>query len=757
MKRILGLALVGALCVAMPIQAQSPKAMALLVGCTTYTEHPTFKDLPLEGPGNDVPLFERLLCERFGFDPKNITRLVGWPDEPEKRPTYGNIKAAFEALIQKVGKDTQVVILLAGHGTEIPIPKNQDPLDPKRFRPDGQERVFVAADAKPGGKRDLENVVGSDDLGAWIDQMRDKGAAVWIILDCCHSGGIRRGKGEKTEVMRGVDAEAIGIPKAKIDAARRRAEAAVAKAIQVDKSKRTRGDFFFPGALNRAPTKTGSGSVVAFYASLPFERTPELRRPTSDAANWYGLFSYTLTQVLEQRGNAMSYRELNRALVGRYRAENWSSPTPFCEGDLDRDVLGLNRWPSRSIVLRKTGKSLKVNAGELAGLTIGSVLAVNPPAGDRRDPKAILGHVKVVTTTAVEAVVQPCPGDDGKRAVGLDDLSDLARCVIVSRDLGEMRVKLAIGSGMADPSDPDREEKARRTRHLAAALELFSKEGKDLFVQTPKDRADWILGIVTPAEAKNLGLGGVSRPVALLARGDAFDTMTRDTIPKGLRTVVRYSTDDPKALAAQLERDVQRIFTWQSVWHIAGMGGNKWGDKKDSHGLKLEIVKLKGANEIPDGELLNGSPIVPGQRILIRLTNEGNEDLWLNLVALDANFRIEVSRLEVLKAGAKSLNIRGTIDGKSPGSEGIVVLANPVPASQEQPNFAFLDQGPLGIGSRDTTRGDRAARGPQTPFGQLMMRAALGRGARSFREDAVTNPVILTWTWVTLPTDLSGN
>ena len=52
-------------------------------------------------------------------------------------------------------------------------------------------------------------------------------------------------------------------------------------------------------------------------------------------------------------------------------------------------------------------------------------------------------------------------------------------------------------------------------------------------------------------------------------------------------------------------------------------------------------------------------------------------------------------------------------------------------------------------------RGQRqrdAGRAPQTPFGQLLMGATLGRGGhRSLRFDVPTNPAVLMRSWVTLP------
>ena len=38
----------------------------------------------LLGPANDVPKFNELLVKKFGFAEKDVTRLVGWPDDPTR-------------------------------------------------------------------------------------------------------------------------------------------------------------------------------------------------------------------------------------------------------------------------------------------------------------------------------------------------------------------------------------------------------------------------------------------------------------------------------------------------------------------------------------------------------------------------------------------------------------------------------------------------------------------------------------------------
>ena len=183
--------------------ADAPQRYALLVGCTHYDN----RAIPaLDGPLNDVAMWAKLLTEPkgFAFPPANVTRLAGWPEDVKARPTYANIVAAFEALLAKAGPGVQVFILLSGHGTQIPIPESQtDPLDPKNPEPDGMDEVFLPSDVKSwgGGDKRVENAIIDDQIGLWLDQLRDKGASVWIVFDCCHAGSMTRDAEERTRTV----------------------------------------------------------------------------------------------------------------------------------------------------------------------------------------------------------------------------------------------------------------------------------------------------------------------------------------------------------------------------------------------------------------------------------------------------------------------------------------------------------------------------------------------------------------------------
>ena len=194
-----------------------PRRHALMVGCTKY-ELPSV--LELWGPGNDVPLWGKLLVKDFDFRETDIRTLVGWTDDVKSRPTRANIGRAFEWLIEIAGPKDQVVIVMSGHGAQVPVPENND--FRKNPEPDGLDEVFLPADVKSWTPSGVENSIVDDEIGQWLDRLRSKGADVWIVFDCCHSGTMTRG-GVSLERPRSVRPAELGIPDRVIKEAARRA------------------------------------------------------------------------------------------------------------------------------------------------------------------------------------------------------------------------------------------------------------------------------------------------------------------------------------------------------------------------------------------------------------------------------------------------------------------------------------------------------------------------------------------------------
>jgi len=659
-------------------------------------------------------------------------------------------------LIQQAAPGVQIVITMSGHGTQLPIPDDQSSaLDPRNRELDGLDEAFLPADARPG---EIKAIL-DDQFAEWLGQLKQRGARVWIVFDCCHSGTLTRGI-EGGERSRGISGRELGITEASWARARQKADEAREQSRRAGSERvmAAESDFVGPTVEGGSTAGARAGSVTAFFAAQAYETTPDALHPADGPdtpENYFGLLSYILVQTLDQCPGRLTYRDLGRHIAARYRAVRGSrGPTPMFVGDLDRYVLGVQQSASMPIYLECAGGQTRLSAGSLANVTAGSVYSVHPPAGGTADETELLGYVRVTRVTPTHAEVASVAYGALARATDLDALPHLARCRVAVRDLGDLRVAIAV-------REPRESREAPHCRMLRDALRGLPREAAELvhFVDGVH-AADWTLRPVTPEEAKaefDLRLSG---PHVLLLTGGARGSVTRERHggtavsarrpPMGWRVRARYALTDGDALVTALARDLRRIYTWQNLWRVAGTLS------RHSPQLRLAAVLADdGSGGQSDLALPDGLALRAGQRFEVRLANDTNQDMWVTVMYLDANLGIQIWASESVERRRALEPLLIEVDETSLGSEGIVVLAAPMKQVQDRPDFAFLAQEPLGAPGRDLVL-TRTVAG--TPFGQLL--AALKAGSsvrtRSHAVHAPTDPYILTWTWRSVPpgTDL---
>jgi hypothetical protein len=716
-------------------------AHALLVGCTVYKNHPGLREL--YGPKNDVKIWADLLTDPkgFAFPKENVTTLAAWPDNEKLRPTRANIVKGFENLICKAKEGTQVVIVLSGHGVQVPIPSTQkDPLDPKNPEPDGLDEVFLPADVQEWTEKDgLKGGILDDEIGAWLDKLRAGGAHVLIVFDCCHAGTMTRSGTPTKEGIREINRVAshddLKIDRKAVDAAVERARKAVDEAKKAGRP--------VPGEAVLKPVKGGKGSVVAFSAAQAFEQAPELPFPEDADAlpeNYYGALSWTMVQALKNRKLPLNYAELEHLVGASYRATRGTRPpTPFAEASpsvaIGRQVLGQKVWPARpAIYLQKEKGRLKINAGLLLGVTPGSVLSVHPPPGDKRPPATVLGHVRVRSANPTSATVFAVKREGGAWAASKDDKApESARCEVVERDFGDMRVKLY--------SSDDR---------VAKALKALKKGVASMLLSVPKEeQADWALRVVSPAAAKKeYGLAGLEGDHVVLVHGEGRKRLAGEQARHEARKVyAAYPLADSKGLVEALERDLHKAFTWENLWRVAA--GVNSSDGGETHGLVVETLLLKEKAD-KAGTPLRGGVIRDGQWTMWRAKNGGSRPLWVTALYLDANLGINVFFSGSIDAGKEVPLGKAQADtehGKCAGLEGVVIFAIPTGPGARLPQLDALKQKPLSLPDKRS-----GPRGKLTPFERLLNRAALGTsGTRGFDLRVSSTPAIISRSWLVLP------
>jgi hypothetical protein len=682
---------------AKPTPAPAAKPLdrrALLVGVTKYEHLP--RDKHLEGPANDVRLMRRLLQERYKFPAEGIVTLTEDESQPDRRPIRANIEREFRRLAEQAREGDQVVILLAGHGSQQP---ESDPPDPVNPEPDGLDEIFLPADIASwkGTKERLPGAIVDNEIGAWLRAITAKRAYVWAIFDCCHSGTMTRG----TEIVRELPPESL-VPREELTRARQRASQ---RQGGTGGGSRTEPTSFVP--------QESSDNLVAVYACRPTEVTPEcLEPPESPHATYHGLLTYSLVNVLTESADAKApptYRELVRRLQVQYAGRPQGSPTPLVEGKgQDRIVLGTQEVVRSPLVLTRYQDGYKVNAGDLYGLTPGSILAVDSTSARGADGKPrLLGHVQVLEAGPFDATVEPCAYEETPL---VKDLAPFSTCRVVLIDYAlRQRYKVAIVA-------PGAEEASRQKVRKALEPLADPKAGLVELVEVPQ-RPDWIVRF-DKGKLELVQAGGNGVPFALPA-------------------------PDSPALGEALRRSMEKIYR---ACNLVAVSSRFESERvRGASAVDVEVEVLRHKNQADPGEVFpvpaGGWVFRTGDLISFRLRNKSQAmKVDVTLLVVGSDFEINAFYPTKNELG-QSLDPGQSFDTPSPwgkiskdppfGPEHLVVIATP--ASNPPVDFTALAQGGLAL-ARDADR----RRSLQSPLGQLLESAMFRTESRRGLERSVS-------------------
>lgn len=679
-----------------PRSGTTPAKYALLIGCTEYPnlleergKEEYESSIRLWGPANDVALFRRLLVETFQFPATSVTALVGWPEEPERRPTRTNILRVLEELAGQTSPEDQVVILFAGHGSSQPVPPNRPP-DEINLEPDGLDEIFLPADVRGWSPEQwtVENALLDDEIGQAVTRIRDTRARVWVIFDSCHSGTMLRGP-EEGKRYRFLPSHLLGVP-SRPDPQRPSWRGQNAGAEEDPERRRWRNQ-----------------GIAAFYATLPEQLAPELPLPQGsppEPEHYHGLLTYSLVSLLKSQPGPFSYRSLMDQLLARYQGLSWSHPTPFAEGDLDRQVLGLERWPRPLFQLRKSDGLLRVTGGALEGATQGSILAVYPP-GSQRKEETCLGYLRVEEVELNRSRVSPVPYA-GKATPEVADLPNGAPCEIVYRQLGEMRIQV----GVAAPSLSGDPSTGSPTESLPADLTSF--------VAALKDACEPFVSLEPEAAHPPWTLFFDENGIQLLP-ASYFEAQEKAEAPcLALGPFPRAPTG---RAVQELCRSLQGIYRHQNLLRLAA----SWLSPPDA-GFRLDLVSCpedSGAcRPVP-----SGARLAAGERVKVRIENQGSRELDVTVLFLDAGFGVHslfprpTGSYNRLRPGSRPVELQLRINAETTGREHLFGLALPAEAGTPPLDLSWLSQptAPL-LGLRGEF---------SSPLHQLLLHAAFGIGS----------------------------
>jgi hypothetical protein len=296
---------------------------ALLIGIENYP-HPV---TPLKGAINDIKLVKGVLRKRFGFSDEDFIILL------DNRATHTGIENAFKTLIKRIKSGDFVYIHYSGHGSQT--------TDLNGDERSGKDQTWVTFGSRGNRMAHKDNYdVLDDEINAWLAAIYAKTDQVIFVSDSCHSATVARGS---APISRGLKRDDRYHPLGKITY------------TQLDKHH----GIHVGAARNHESAAEAIGKDGKQYGLFTWYWTKALRQ-AQVGETWYDIFKRAYTPVVGKRGLAQN---------------------PQIEGEHNRQVFGGNftsQAPTVSVT-KVNGKSVTIQAGHVAGVTVGSVYRLYQP------------------------------------------------------------------------------------------------------------------------------------------------------------------------------------------------------------------------------------------------------------------------------------------------------------------------------------------------------------------------------------------
>jgi hypothetical protein len=350
--------------------ATTPRLHALLIGVNRY--HPGTvrgsRYLNLGGAVGDIDDVESFLRRRHRLTDERLIRLTATVDPanpdgppiepPDVLPTYENMVGAFRRLADVVERGDRVYVHYAGHGGRTPT------LIPDDKGGNAHDEALVPTNIGDPSARYLRDV----ELADLLDELVARGAALTVVLDCCHSGGALRFWEGPTET----DVRGTGL----VDYTPRSRESRVEDpAVLSDHWRRlqTRRGAGFLGS-GWLPEARGYVLIAACRS------TEQAYEREVDGVGKRGVLTRALLEVLERAGERTTYRDVYERILALVhgRAEY---QTPVIEGEGNRLLLGTQHVPApyTARVMRVEGDRLVLDVGAVDGFGAGAKFDLYPP------------------------------------------------------------------------------------------------------------------------------------------------------------------------------------------------------------------------------------------------------------------------------------------------------------------------------------------------------------------------------------------
>jgi hypothetical protein len=384
-----------------------PERLALIIGINQYEHNGTddqWRDLT--GCVNDAERVKKVLKKRFGFQDKDILLLT------DKQATHeGIVRAFYDHLIQKAGKNTEVLFWYSGHGSRVP-----DGSGIASAEYQGKDSTFVTFNSRSKGNGHSFDFT-DDELHSLIRALCGKTDRLTVITDSCHSGGVTRGPAGRSS-----------------------------RAAKAGSQSLTFNDIesFWPSAVpfleDGDVRRNAPLSYVHIAACSSIEEAEEIEvKDSRGRARRFGAMSFFLTQALEKMPKGTTYRELAKQ-VGLQVNTFFEGQNVQAEGSIDRVIFQgqfADPPPGFAAVADPEARfPLEIEGGSIHFLRKGSIMKMIDPVADK-----VLGNAKI-TRVYSESAQAKWVGEEPKfaQAMGL-------RAIEIERPVGDDPVVLFVDQG----------------------------------------------------------------------------------------------------------------------------------------------------------------------------------------------------------------------------------------------------------------------------------------------------------------------
>ena len=671
--------------------AHAAEHYALLVGVSDY---PNLKpELSLDGPRNDVSLMYELLLSR-GYKKENIALLSD--QGTATLPTKQAISAGVKTLQKKVKRGDFVYLHFSGHGSQQPAA-----IDDMQ-EADGLDEIFLPRDVSNWNfdLGSVPNAITDDEIGHWVDELRDRGAFVWIVFDSCHSGTMTRSATRPDIKLRKVNPASLGIPPL--------AERATSRGVSSKPEQ--------PLDTTSNNTK-GRGGMVAFFAAQSDEETPEMSLPTGGAERHpYGLFTYTIVETLA-RNPGISYQQLAQQVAGSYAALPWRRTQPLFSGTaMQQRVLGegSNGLRHKAMITKETAS---FSVGQLHGFSRGAVVELFDSAvADKPLGNVAITEDSMVTSSAsIKTLATTLPKN-------------------IYAQLARPAVNFKYRISWLNETPPG---------HWAEASEALQED-------------DFLKRNVRWAEK------GSTADIRLWATPERLYFFTQDDVLPCALIKQQACSDEPEQQVRYIEMKnpvgidqyikghrttlidgLTKMIRAQNLLRLSNALGQSTSKLSTSLDVTTESGRQQKISAFSDPLKLHN-----GDNILLEFKNSSRQPMDVSVLFIDSAFGIyqlypEPGQPGRLFAG-ESANVEGEIEGSTLGMEQFMVIATPVDRTAPPSYYGFLQQEPMAY-TRELKRSHSRGVGASL-FAEAVGDQPISRGfGKKAKQQAQASAQVIRW------------